>query len=204
MRQRTVLDWFQLRGLTTATPAPAAHDPPASIIASAWMRFCGCNIVSSFVFSVLFFSSFFSFLFSFTPRFQKQNGQLYLSGVTSCYDINLNRIACSPAVLSSQGQQCTADKVYIMETCERGCWARRRVSWCRWPPCARIESLHRVDELVLRPVGGDHGAGLQSLTVLLDGRVSQVGVLSVRMIAPNAEVLDGAHRHAGLGGELGN
>ena len=42
------------------------------------------------------------------------NGQLYLAGVTSCYDPQFHRIACSPAVLSSQGQQCTADKVYIL------------------------------------------------------------------------------------------
>jgi len=63
-----------------------------------------------FLFSFPFlFSLFFSFLF-----FQNQNGQLYLSGITSCYDLNLNRVVCSPAVLSSQGQQCTADKVYIL------------------------------------------------------------------------------------------
>ena len=42
-----------------------------------------------------------------------QNGQMYLSGVTTCYDQSLNQIMCPGAVLSSQGSQCTDSTVYI-------------------------------------------------------------------------------------------
>jgi len=42
-----------------------------------------------------------------------QNGQLYLSGITTCWDPNFNQITCSAAVLGSQGKQCTDDQVYI-------------------------------------------------------------------------------------------
>lgn len=42
-----------------------------------------------------------------------QNGQLYLAGITTCYDQNLNQIICPNAVLSSQGTQCTDATVYI-------------------------------------------------------------------------------------------
>lgn len=42
-----------------------------------------------------------------------QNGQLYLSGVTTCWDKNFNQITCPAAVLGSQGRQCTASTVYI-------------------------------------------------------------------------------------------
>ena len=44
---------------------------------------------------------------------QSQNGQLYLAGITTCWDPNFTQITCPAAVLSSQGKQCTKDTVYI-------------------------------------------------------------------------------------------
>jgi ribonuclease T2 len=44
---------------------------------------------------------------------QSQNGQLYLAGVTTCWDTTFTQITCPAAVLSSQGKQCTDSTVYI-------------------------------------------------------------------------------------------
>jgi ribonuclease I len=42
-----------------------------------------------------------------------QNGQLYLAGITTCWDPNFTQITCPAAVLGSQGKQCTDATVYI-------------------------------------------------------------------------------------------
>lgn len=44
---------------------------------------------------------------------KKTNGQLYLAGVTTCFNRSFQRILCSKQTLASQGQQCTEEWVYI-------------------------------------------------------------------------------------------